>query len=135
MICKGVFWVILDIYPLQRFVLIPTWIILVQVYCFIAIMPTMTMSYERTFVSFVCTYSLLLNYAQLLWQPRNIICLIPERNNAPTFTPDRILNNPKSINIKNFVNTLDIYWGCIIFKLHIFPLVGITLVHSSSVKD
>ena len=49
---KVVLWVILDIYPLNRFVLLPTWLVLLQIKLRITIFLIMTMSYEGTLVSF-----------------------------------------------------------------------------------
>ena len=46
-----VIWVILDVYPLNRFGLLPTWVVLLQIKLRITILLTMTMSYEGTLVS------------------------------------------------------------------------------------
>ena len=67
--------------------------------------------------------------------PGNKSCLIPYHNNTPTLTPDRIFNNPESINIKEFSNTFDIYCIYLLFKPSTLYLVGITIVSLSIVKN
>ena len=49
---KVVLWVILDINPLNRFGLMSTWLVLLQIKICITIMLIMKMSYEVTLVSF-----------------------------------------------------------------------------------
>ena len=44
--------IMLDVYPLHRFVLIPTWLVLLQINLLITIMIIMTMSYEGTLAYF-----------------------------------------------------------------------------------
>ena len=73
MIWKVVLWVILDVNPVNRFGLLPTWILLFQIKLRITIMIIMTMSYEGTLISLWCVNELWRNDAQILWLPRNII--------------------------------------------------------------
>ena len=49
---KVVLWVILDVKPLNRFGLLPTWLVPLQIKLRVTIMLIMTVSYEGTFVSF-----------------------------------------------------------------------------------
>ena len=49
---KVVLWVILEVKPLNRFGLLSTWLILLQIKIRITIMLIMTMIYECTLVSF-----------------------------------------------------------------------------------
>ena len=93
------------------------------------------MSYEVALVTFWCENALCGKYAQILRQPRKIMCLIPNHNHVLIFTPDRITNNNKYSNIKSFSNTFDIYWKCILFELHKISLVERSLVIISSAKD
>ena len=48
---KVVIWVILDVNPLNRFGLLPTWLVLLQIKLRITIMIIMTMNYEGNLVS------------------------------------------------------------------------------------
>ena len=104
MSCKVVLWVILDVKPLHKFGLLPTWPIILQFDIHIAIMLIMAIIYECTLVYFLCEYSLWVNNAQILWWPRNIILLILEKNGTYTFNPGILLDNIKSINFKKFRN-------------------------------
>ena len=63
---RVVFWVILIVKPLNMFVLLPTWLFLLQIKLCITIMLIMTMSYEVTLVSFWFVNAFWLNYAQIL---------------------------------------------------------------------
>ena len=47
-----VLWVILDVHPLNRLELLPSWLILLQIKLCITIFLIMTMNYEGTLVSF-----------------------------------------------------------------------------------
>ena len=49
---KVVLWVILDINPLNRFGLLPTWLVLLQIKLRITIMLITTMSYEGILLPF-----------------------------------------------------------------------------------
>ena len=49
---KVVLWVILDVNPLNRFGLLPTWLVFLQIKLRITILLIMPMSYEGTLVSF-----------------------------------------------------------------------------------
>ena len=64
---RVVFWVIPDVNPLNRFGLIPTWLVLLQIKLCINIMLIMTMIYEGTLLSFLCENYLWGNDAQILW--------------------------------------------------------------------
>ena len=55
---KVVLWVILDVNPLNRIGLLPTWIFLLQIKLCITILLIMTMSYEGT-CSIPCIFQLL----------------------------------------------------------------------------
>ena len=127
-------WVILDVNSLHRFGLLPTWLFLLQVNLHINMIIIITTSYEGTLVSFWCENTFRGNGAQILWYPRNIICLIVERNHTSTFNRDIILKNTKYRNIKAFLNIFDLYWKYIFFKLHKISLVAIVFVSCSSVK-
>ena len=52
MIWKVVIWVIIDVNPLNRFGLLPTWLVLLQIKLSITIMIIMKMNYEVTLVSY-----------------------------------------------------------------------------------
>ena len=134
MIWKVVLWIILDIKILKRIGVLTTWLVLLQSKLHITILSTMKMSYEGKLLSFWCVNALWGNDAQILWYPRNITCLIPERNHTSTFSSDRILNNPKSRNLKTFCYAFELSWEIILFKLHKVSLVGRTWLSSSSVK-
>ena len=60
-------WVIIDVKPLSRLGLLPTWLFLLQIKLHITIMLTMTLIYEGNLVSFWCANALWGNYAQILW--------------------------------------------------------------------
>ena len=49
---KVILWVILDVNPLNRLGLLPTWLVLLQINLRITILLIITMSYEGTLVSF-----------------------------------------------------------------------------------
>ena len=49
---KVILWVILDVYPINRFDLLLTWLVLLQIKLHITILLVMKMSYEGTLVSF-----------------------------------------------------------------------------------
>ena len=49
---KVVLWVILDINPLNRFGLLPTWLVFLEINLLITILLIMTMIYEGTLLSF-----------------------------------------------------------------------------------
>ena len=49
---KVVLWVILDVNPLNRFGLLPTWLVLLQIKLHVTILLIMTIIYKGTLVSF-----------------------------------------------------------------------------------
>ena len=61
--------------------------------------------------------------------------MIPEHNHTFNFTPDRILDNPKSINIKAFCYDFEISWEHTLLKPHKVSLVEIKLVSIPNIKD
>ena len=113
----------------------PNRIVILQVKLHITITIIMATIYEGNLASFLCNKYLWVNDVKIIWQPRNIIWLIPERNNMSNINPDRIIDNPKSRNLKAFRNDFDIYWEHLLLKLHKVSLVGITRVSFYSVKD
>ena len=64
---KVVLWVILGVNPLNRFGLLPTWIVLLQINLRITIILIMTMRYEGNPVSFFCENSLWGNDVEIFW--------------------------------------------------------------------
>ena len=64
---KVVLWVILDVNPLNRFGLIPTWLVFLLIKIHITIMLIITMRYEVAPVSFGCVNALWVNGAQIIW--------------------------------------------------------------------
>ena len=67
MIWMVIIWFVLDVNPLNRLGLLPTWLVLLQIKLRITILLIMTMRYEGTLVSFWCVNALWLNDAQILW--------------------------------------------------------------------
>ena len=55
---KVVLWFIIDVNPLNRVGLLPTWLVLLQIKLRITILFIITMSYEGTLVSFLCVNAL-----------------------------------------------------------------------------
>ena len=64
---KVVLWFILDINHINRFGLLPTWLILLQIQLRKTIILIVTVSYEGTLVYFCCVNSLWVNDAHILW--------------------------------------------------------------------
>ena len=64
---KVVLWVIIGINTLNRFGLLPTYLVLLQINLCITIMIIMTIRCEGTLVSFLCVNALWENDAQVFW--------------------------------------------------------------------